>query len=251
MDTVHVVMDARGRESRGTAAKEPGAGTDCGCVVITVVDMGLSNLGSVLHALARLGVPARATRDADEVRSAAALVLPGVGAFGDGMRALRGAGLVDPVRAHARAGRPLLGICLGMQLLADEGSEHGRHAGLGLVPGRVERLRPGAGSGQRVPNIGWCDVRTADGEGPVPEDACLYFVHSYHLVPEDPAHVAAWVDLMPPVAAAVRRGAVWGVQFHPEKSQDAGLAVLDRFVAAARAAAADGAHGRAPQEVPA
>jgi len=219
-------------------AKEPGAGTDCGCVVITVVDMGLSNLGSVLHALARLGAPARATRDAADVRDADALVLPGVGAFGDGMRALREAALVDPIRAHAQAGRPLLGICLGMQLLADRGSEHGTHAGLGLVPGRVERLSPRPASGQRVPNIGWCDVTSAGADGPVPEDACLYFVHSYHLVPDDPADVAAWVDLMPPVAAAVRRGAVWGVQFHPEKSQDAGLAVLEGFVTAAHGGAA-------------
>jgi len=199
--------------------------------VITVVDMGLSNLGSVLHALARLGTPARVSADPREIGDAGALVLPGVGAFGDGMAALRAAGLVEPIRAHARAGRPLLGICLGMQLLAGEGTEHGRHTGLGLIPGRVVRLAPAPGAGQRVPNIGWCDVTSADPDGPVPDDACLYFVHSYHLAPDDPADVAAWVDLMPPVAAAVRRGAVWGVQFHPEKSQDAGLAVLERFAA--------------------
>jgi glutamine amidotransferase len=206
--------------------------------VITVLDMGLSNLGSVVHALRRIGVAARVSRDPGEVAASGALVLPGVGSFGDGMAALRDAGLVAPVAAHAAAGRPLLGICLGMQLLAREGTEHGVHAGLGLVPGRVVPLTP-ADPAQRVPNIGWCDVEPAvPGAGPVPEPVCAYFVHGYHLVPDDPADVAARVDLGPPVAAAVARGPVWGVQFHPEKSQDAGLAVLARFAALAAGAPA-------------
>lgn len=196
--------------------------------MVTVIDMGLSNLGSVLHALARIDVPARTSRAPGEVAESAALILPGVGAFGDGMASLRSAGLVEPLRRHVQAGRPLLGICLGMQLLADEGTEHGVHAGLGLVPGRVVRLSPRDPS-QRVPNIGWCDVTPTVADGPLPREDCMYFVHSYHLVPRDPADIAATVDLSPPVAAAVARGSVWGVQFHPEKSQDAGLAVLEAF----------------------
>ncbi len=196
--------------------------------MVTVIDMGLSNLGSVLHALSRIGVAAGSSRDPERVGDSPALVLPGVGAFGDGMAALRDAGLVDPIRAHVAAGRPLLGICLGMQLLADEGTEHGAFGGLGLVPGRVVRVTPDDPR-RRVPNIGWCDVTPAAAHGPVTRESSMYFVHGYHLVPDDPADVAATVDLSPPVAAAVARGPVWGVQFHPEKSQDDGLAVLEAF----------------------
>lgn len=192
--------------------------------MLTIVDIGLSNLGSVHQALNRVGASSMTARSGAELRAATAIILPGVGAFGDGMSALRTQGLVEPLRRHAGAGRPLLGICLGMQLLADESEEHGCHEGLGLIPGRVVRLAPDDPS-LPVPNIGWCDI----GETP------FYFAHSYHLVPDDPADGIAEIDYGGPVVVAARRGSVSGVQFHPEKSQDAGLQLLETFCAEAAA----------------
>jgi glutamine amidotransferase len=193
--------------------------------VLTIVDIGLSNIGSVRQALSRVGAKSMTARSAGELEGAEAVILPGVGAFGDGMAALRDQGLVEPLRRHAAAGRPLLGICLGMQLLADESEEHGRHEGLGIVPGRVVRLTP-SDPALPVPNIGWCDVAATS----------YYFAHGYHLLPDDPADRAGEFDYGGPVAAIVRRGSVTGVQFHPEKSQDAGLEMLEAFLAEAVAA---------------
>jgi glutamine amidotransferase len=192
--------------------------------VLTVVDMGISNLSSVLEAFRRVGADVRVTARPDEVESAERLVLPGVGAFPDGMAALGERGLVEPIRRHAlERGRPLFGICLGMQLLAEGSVEHGSTEGLGIVPGRVVRHEP-RDPALRVPNMGWCDVPEL-GES-------FYFAHSYHLVPDDPGDVWATLDYGGPVVAAVRRGSASGVQFHPEKSQDAGLALLAELAAA-------------------
>lgn len=194
-----------------------------------IVDIGLSNIGSVRQALSRVGAESMTARSAGDLAGADAVILPGVGAFGDGMAALRDQGLVEPLRAHAAAGRPLLGICLGMQLLASSSEEHGDHEGLGIVPGRVVRLSPSDPS-LPVPNIGWCDVSdVASQDG----DEAYYFAHGYHLIPDDPADVAGVFDYGGPVTAIVRRGSVTGVQFHPEKSQDAGLEMLERFAASA------------------
>lgn len=202
--------------------------------MIAMIDMGVGNLGSVLEAFARVGAPVQVTTDPGDVARAGAVVLPGVGAFGDGMVALRQHGLVEPLRRHALGARkPLLGICLGMQLLAEEGEEHGHHAGLGLIRGRVVRLRPD-GPSCRVPNMGWCDVRP---ENPsallfagLGEDS-FYFAHSYHVQCGEPADVAASIAYgAGRVTAALERGSLFGVQFHPEKSQDAGLRVLAAFV---------------------
>ena len=199
--------------------------------MIAVIDSGLSNIGSVLTALQRIGAKAEPTRDPAEVATAASLLLPGVGAFGDGMTALRQQGLVEPIRAHAAAGKPILGICLGMQLLASASEEFGEHQGLGLIPGRVRRLRPQAGL--RVPNIGWCGLQARNDArlfADIPADACFYFVHSYVIdcdTAEDCAGTLTFGDDEETVA--VQRGRIFGAQFHPEKSQDAGLAVLDAF----------------------
>jgi glutamine amidotransferase len=194
---------------------------------LVAVDMGISNLGSVLEAFRRIGAPVRVTRDPAEVGRARALVLPGVGAFRDGMAALREAGLVEPIRAHAAEGKPLVGICLGMQLLADAGEEHGETEGLGLVPGRQVRLAP-ADPELRVPNMGWNDVTWRDGSAD-----SYYFAHSYRLELADPADADGTIEYGGPVVAAVRRGNVRGMQFHPEKSQDAGLEALAAWVAEA------------------
>lgn len=200
--------------------------------MITLVDSGLCNLASVVCAFERVGVRSHATDKPEEILAASAVVLPGVGAFGDGMESLRARHLVEPLRRAAANGTPLLGICLGMQLLLEESEEHGRHTGLGLLPGRVVRLRADL-PGFRVPNIGWCDATPSHdgvlfpaGMASVP----FYFVHSYHAeIPVD--YVAATIDFSGrSVTAALKRDNIFGVQFHPEKSQDAGLDLLARWV---------------------
>jgi glutamine amidotransferase len=202
--------------------------------MITIIDSGIANLGSVLAAMRRIGAPVAVTADADTVRSARALLLPGVGAFADGMESLRRHRLIEPVRAAATAGKPILGICLGMQLLADAGEEFGDHQGLGLLPGRVRKLPVGLG---RIPNIGWCDLTARSGARlfrGVEDSSAFYFVHSYCMncaLPSDSAGTIAFGDS--PITVAVERGNIFGVQFHPEKSQDVGLAVLANFVSCA------------------
>jgi glutamine amidotransferase len=201
--------------------------------MIALIDSGICNLASVLHALARVGARVAPTASAEQLRSADALILPGVGAFADGMKSLAERGLVEPIRAAARAGKPVLGICLGMQLLVRESDEHGRHDGLGLLEGAARRMvadQPGF----RVPNIGWCDV-TATKAGALyagPGGAgSYYFVHSYS-VETAAENVAGTIEFSGRrVVAAVERANVCGVQFHPEKSQDGGLDLLARWVA--------------------
>lgn len=204
--------------------------------MIALVDSGICNLASVMHALARVGASVKPTSEAKELAAAKALILPGVGAFADGMKSLQERGLVEPVRRAAREGKPVLGICLGMQLLVEESEEHGRHEGLGLIKGAARRLvadQPGF----RVPNIGWCDV-AAGKAGALyakPGDAgSYYFVHSYW-VDTAPENVAGTIEFSGRrVPAALERANVCGVQFHPEKSQDRGLDLLARWVAGVR-----------------
>ena len=199
--------------------------------MITIVDSGISNLGSVLAAMRRIAAPAEVTTDPAAVRKARAILLPGVGAFADGMAGLRKHGLIEPILEAAKAGKPILGICLGMQLLAEASDEFGDHAGLGLVPGRVRKLP--AVPGLRVPNIGWCDMDIRRGAtlfAGIDNGSPLYFVHSFHLVCAQPAHAAGSIAFgSAPVTVAVEHGNIFGAQFHPEKSQDVGLAFLANF----------------------
>jgi glutamine amidotransferase len=199
--------------------------------VIALVDLKISNLGSVLEAFRRVGAPPSETATSANIAGASAILLPGVGAFGDGMASLRSQGLVDPIRAAAALGTPVFGICLGMQLLAQTSAEHGTHEGLGLIRGHVVKLNP-TRPGFRVPNIGWCDV-TPSRKGvlfPDGRPGCFYHVHSFHLRTDDPTDVAASMQYSgEAVTCAVERGNVMGVQFHPEKSQDDGLRLLDGF----------------------
>jgi glutamine amidotransferase len=200
-----------------------------------MIDMGMGNLQSVLQAFGRIGARVTVTTRPEDLERAGAVILPGVGAFGDGMASLNSNGLLGPLRRHAgELRRPLLGICIGMQLLAEEGEEHGRHAGLSLIRGRVVRLRPTDGK-CRVPNMGWCDVEVNNPNSPlfarVPDGDAFYFAHSYHVQCADPADVAGTIQYGGcRLTAAVQRGNIWGVQFHPEKSQDAGLNVLAAFI---------------------
>jgi len=203
--------------------------------MITIIDLKISNIGSISRAFARIGARARETSDPEVISSARALVLPGVGAFGDGMDGLCDKGLVEPIKKQADRGIPLLGICLGMQLLAEEGQEHGRRPGLGLISGSVARLEPSPTHPEdKVPNIGWNDVSARSGARlfrPGSDEPVYYFAHSYHLDRADDGDIAATLKLGGrSVIAAVERGNLFGVQFHPEKSQDAGLGVLSAFV---------------------
>ena len=206
--------------------------------MIALVDLKISNQASVMQALRLVGAGAHELATAANVLDADAILLPGVGAFGDGMASLQAQGLPGPIRAAAARGVPVFGICLGMQLLATRSAEYGDHEGLGLVPGRVERLVANQ-PGYRVPNIGWCDVRPTGASPLFPAGAggCFYHVHSYHFIADDPAAIAATAEYSGrDITVAIAAGNVFGVQFHPEKSQDDGLLMLSDFLAHVRGA---------------
>jgi glutamine amidotransferase len=194
---------------------------------VAVIDYGLGNLRSVMRGLERAGAEVSITSDAHEIEAADGIVLPGVGAFRDGME------MLGDLRATVTtlAGRvPMLGICLGMQMLAGWSEEHGLHEGLGLVPGRVVRFP--ATSGFKVPHMGWNTIRKLGNdplfEGLGPEEY-VYFVHSYYF--DTPREYAVTeTDYIVQYASSVRNGKVYGVQFHPEKSGDVGLRILRNFI---------------------
>ena len=203
---------------------------------MAVVDYGAGNLRSVTRALLRSGLTPEVTADPAAVRDADAVVLPGVGAFRDCIQQLAAKGLDAALCDAIEAGRPYLGLCLGLQVLFEESDEHGVTPGLGLLGGRVERFPdPGKpGAPPRVPHIGWNAVRFR-GDHPVvkrlPAEDRFYFVHAYRAVPSDPSVVAGEVEYGAPFTAAVARDNVFAVQFHPEKSQNAGRRLLDAFAA--------------------
>ena len=203
--------------------------------MIAVVDYGRGNLFSLGQALRHLGASYEITENPELILAADQVILPGVGAFADAMEGLAGRGLIEPLREVARRGTPLLGICLGMQMLVDRSEEFGPHEGLGLIPGTVKRLPEGDGSDAiRIPNMGWRSLRPAPGN-PFLEDLAtgtmVYFVHSYAPVVKDGAHMAATIEVNGvDVAAVIRRDNVVGYQFHPEKSGPAGLDLLRRFL---------------------
>jgi len=197
--------------------------------VIAIIDYGMGNLHSVSKAVERLGHEAVVTSSPETILRAEGAILPGVGAFGDAMRNLRESGLDETVRKFHASGRPLLGICLGMQLLFTESEEYGPHRGLDLLPGRVVRFP----NDRKVPHMGWNELkfvrpdRLLEGMKP----GHVYFVHSYHVFPEKPGDLIAVTDYGGPVTAIVGRGNLYGMQFHPEKSGTLGMALLERFVA--------------------
>ena len=205
----------------------------------TVVDYGLGNLYGLTRALERVGAGSvTVTSDPAAVRGAERLIIPGVGAFGDGMAGLRERGLLDAVRDVARSGRPVLGICLGMQLLLDEGNEFGRHEGLAVVPGKTVAFPRPEGERLKVPHVGWNALRPGPGgwDGTIftglPDGAQVYFVHSYVAELADPANALAATEYGGRTfCSAVRKGRVFGCQFHPEKSGPVGLKILANFLA--------------------
>jgi len=204
---------------------------------IAIVDYGMGNLRSVAKAFERLGAAAEVTRDPERIASAPGVVLPGVGAFGACMANLTSLGLVQPVKQAIGAGRPFLGICLGMQLLFDESEEFGPVGGLGVLRGRVVRFPPSPEL--KVPHMGWNAVRVArraPALAGIDDGEYVYFVHSYYPVPADPAVVATTTGYGIEFASSVVRDNVFACQFHPEKSQRVGLRILENFIGVVRGA---------------
>ncbi len=198
--------------------------------MIALIDYGIGNLRSVEKALQAVGAPVRLTSDPAVIGAADKIVLPGVGAFGDGMRGLRERGLVEVIRESAAKGAPLLGICLGMQLLFDSSEELGRHAGLGLLAGSVLRFPE---NGLKVPQTGWNQILFQGGSPLLEglESGCYaYFNHSFYCAPADPPVVQGWTDYGLRYASVIGSGHIYGAQFHPEKSQSVGLQMLRNFV---------------------
>ena len=206
-----------------------------------VADYGVGNLFSICRAVEKCGSRVRLVDDADEIAKADRVILPGVGAFGEGMAELKRLGLADAVIEFAKSGRPLLGICLGMQMLFDLSEEFGRHEGLRLIPGRVSSIRPARTDGQalKVPHIGWNALREPFPgrwagtmlKGTMP-GTTVYFVHSFAAKPSDRTDVMANCNYGGhEIVAAVRHENIHGCQFHPERSGPAGLKILDRFLA--------------------
>ena len=207
---------------------------------VAVVDYGVGNLYSVRRALEHCGASVNLAATAADVEAADRRLLPGVGAFADGMAGLRERGLIESIKRFARSQKPLLGICLGMQMLASVSEEFGEHTGLGLIPGRVVPIpRTGTdGKSRKVPHIGWSALTapaSVDWRGTLLEDSpqgtAVYLVHSFHAVPDEASHVLAQCSYGGhSIVAAVRSGNVSGCQFHPEKSGPAGLQMLSAFL---------------------
>jgi glutamine amidotransferase len=210
-----------------------------------IVDFGRGNLYSVARACAHVGLPARITSDPEAVASAPGVILPGVGAFGDAMAALRKRGLADALRDAASRDVPLLGVCLGIQLLMSESAEFGRHRGLGILEGDVIRFEPPSGPGPalKIPHTGWNRVRRAAPAGPAdpwagtllegqPDGEPFYFVHSFYVKPADPRVILSLTRYGPSeFCSSVARGNLFACQFHPERSGPSGLAVYRNFAA--------------------
>jgi imidazole glycerol-phosphate synthase subunit HisH len=199
-------------------------------MAIAIIDYGMGNLRSVQKGLERVGFAAEVTRDTSRIEATAGVVLPGVGAFGACMENLRSYGLIDTVRRVVKRGTPFLGICLGMQLLFDESEEFGPVPGLGIFPGRVVRFadRPDL----KVPHMGWNQIRKWQ-DAPhlrgIDDGAFVYFVHSYYVVPRDPALTATSTQYGEEFASAIAKDNVFATQYHPEKSQAVGLRILENF----------------------
>ncbi|MEE9258713.1 MAG: imidazole glycerol phosphate synthase subunit HisH [Nitrospinaceae bacterium] len=205
--------------------------------MIAVVDYGMGNLRSVQKALEAVGADAVVTSDPQKILNARSVVLPGVGAFKDCMGNLEQFGLIDAVKKSIHSGKPFLGICVGMQMLFNQSEEFGVVPGLGIFPGKVQRFSSGLtekenGAPLKVPHMGWNTVRIKKADplfDPVPKNPYFYFVHSYYVVPEDPAIVATVTEYGTEFVSGIQHDNVYAFQFHPEKSQKLGLSILKNF----------------------
>ena len=200
--------------------------------MIAIVDYGVGNLFSLNSSLAAIGADSVVTNDAEVLKKADRIILPGVGAFGDAAAKLRATGLVDLLISEAKSGKPFLGICLGMQLLFDVGYEYGEHKGLGLIPGEIRPIEDVIPAGLKIPHIGWNALHFKGPTNPlfryIKEGDCVYFVHSFYGAKCDES-VIATAEYGAELTAAVASGNVFGCQFHPEKSGNVGLNILKAF----------------------
>ena len=200
--------------------------------MIAIVDYGVGNLFSLRSSLVAIGADAVVTSDAEELRRADKIILPGVGAFGDAAAKLRESGLGDVVVEEANKGKPILGICLGMQLLLEKSYEYGEHAGLGLIKGEIRPIADVIPADLKIPHIGWNNLHFGENKHPLfrylSEGDCVYFVHSFYGTSCDES-VIATAEYGVPLTAAVAHGNVCGCQFHPEKSGRVGLDILRAF----------------------
>ncbi|WP_010273020.1 imidazole glycerol phosphate synthase subunit HisH [Paenibacillus senegalensis] len=200
--------------------------------MIAIIDYGMGNLHSVSKAVERLGYAYEVTADKERIMNAEGAILPGVGAFGDAMEELEATGLKETIIQYAASGKPLLGICLGMQLLFTQSEEHGQHAGLNLLPGQVVRFR----GDFKVPHMGWNRLKFHQ-QSPLfrgLEEGHVYFVHSFHVQLEQDGDLLASTDYFGQVTAIVGRNNVYGMQFHPEKSGEIGMKLLDNYLSLCR-----------------
>jgi imidazole glycerol-phosphate synthase subunit HisH len=195
-----------------------------------IIDYGMGNLRSVEKALMAVGDQAVISQDPEVVRHSDRLILPGVGAFGDAMSNLKQAGLDLAIRDAVAEGKPLLGLCLGLELLFTESEEFGRHEGLNLIPGHVRKFEETA---LRVPHVGWNQIESLRPDPlleNLPDGSYFYFVHSFFVEPDRSNDALAWTNYGGPFCSIARHENVWGAQFHPEKSQDAGKQLLRNFL---------------------
>jgi imidazole glycerol-phosphate synthase subunit HisH len=195
-----------------------------------IIDYGMGNLRSVEKALMAVGDQAVISQDPEVVRHSDRLILPGVGAFGDAMSNLKQAGLDLAIRDAVAQGKPLLGLCLGLELLFSESEEFGRHEGLNLIPGHVRKFEETA---LRVPHVGWNQIESLRPDPlleNLPDGSYFYFVHSFFVEPDRSDNALAWTNYGGPFCSIARHENVWGAQFHPEKSQDAGKRLLRNFL---------------------
>jgi glutamine amidotransferase len=199
--------------------------------MIAIIDYGMGNLQSVQKAFLKLGATAEIITDPRKINKASHLVLPGVGAFGDAIKGLEQAGFVSPIMASIKSGKPFLGICLGLQMLFTESNEGGRYFGLNIILGREDRFP--TIKGLKIPQIGWNQIKQTKPNNPllinIPDNAYVYFVHSYYVIPENPAVIATTTDYGITFTSMIWQDNLFATQFHPEKSQKIGLQILANF----------------------
>ncbi|MDI6783676.1 MAG: imidazole glycerol phosphate synthase subunit HisH [bacterium] len=197
--------------------------------MIAIIDYGMGNLQSVQKAFAKLGAAAEIITDAKKVKTASHIVLPGVGAFAEAMNGLEQAGFLDSILPAIQSGKPFLGICLGLQMLFTESNEGGRYFGLNIIPGKVDRFRDIV----KVPQIGWNQINQTKPGNPllsgVPDNAYVYFVHSYYVIPVEQEVIATTTEYGLPFTSMIWKDNLFATQFHPEKSQKIGLQILANF----------------------
>jgi len=199
--------------------------------VITVVDYGMGNLRSVAKAFEAVGASVKVSSKPEDIKNSKAIVVPGVGAFGDAIKHLKELNLYDEIINHVNNKKPYFGICLGLQILFEKGYEFGEHKGLGIIKGKVIRFKQK--EGYKIPHMGWNQVSIKQKNGlftDIKNSEFFYFVHSFYVVPEDSKVVASTTDYINEFCSSIQIDNIWAVQFHPEKSQKAGLKLIKNFV---------------------